>query len=93
MVTFDRAEYIRARAEAVRKPAPVKATRVKAPRIKVYRTDRCSCGRIPIGAGAERRGGAVRACGLARAGGRGRQALRAVPRVLQEADGEGGRED
>lgn len=49
-VTFDRAEYIRARAEALRKPAPAKVPRVKAPRIKVYRTDRCSCGRIPIGA-------------------------------------------
>lgn len=49
MVTFDRAEYIRARAEALRKPAPAKAPRVKAPRVKVYRTDRCSCGRIPSG--------------------------------------------
>ena len=49
MIAFDRAEYIRARAEALRKPAP-KAPRVKAPRVKVYRTDRCSCGRIPAGA-------------------------------------------
>ena len=48
MIAFDRAEYIRARAEALRKPAP-KAPRVKAPRVKVYRTDRCSCGRIPSG--------------------------------------------
>ena len=46
-VTFDRAEYIRARASALRKPAPAKVPRV---RVKIYRTDRCSCGRIPSGA-------------------------------------------
>ena len=49
-VMFDRAEYIRARAEALRKlAAPAKAPQVKGPRVKVYRTDRCSCGRIPSG--------------------------------------------
>jgi len=47
-ITFDRGEYIRARAEALRKPAPAaKPPRAKGPRVKVYRTDRCTCGRIP----------------------------------------------